>query len=630
MWLPTPGGECVQNAGYESLARTAMANPFPVMSMVWLRLALIACCCGAWPALGQQLVPAPYADVAPEGATGRTTKFAVHATRFMAVTANPYATRAAQEMLGAGGSAVDAAIAAQLVLNLVEPQSSGAGGGAFIVHYDAATRRMAAYDGRETAPAAARPDRFLKPDGRPLTFREAVQSGMAVGTPGLLRVLELAHKKHGRLPWARLFAPAIALAEAGFAVSPRLHDLLAGDPALRNNAAARAYFYDAEGNARAVGSLLKNPAFALLLKRIAAAGPRVFYTGGVARDIAGAVAAAAAPGDLSEADLAGFQAREREALCGRYRVYTVCGMPPPSSGATTVLAILGELERFEMGRLRPESVAAVHLFAEAGRLAYADRDRYVADPDFVPVPTAGLIDRAYLRQRGALITPARSMGHAQAGAPPGASTAYAADTLSELPATSHLSIVDAWGNAVAMTTTIEAQFGSRIMVHGFLLNNEMTDFAWIPQEGGRPVANRIEPGKRPRSSMAPTLVFDSAGKLKLVIGTPGGQAIINFVAKTLVGVLDWNLDIQQAIALPNMGSRNRATEIERGSVLEGSAEALRAMGHEVTVTDFPSGLHGIMVTPEGLIGGSDPRREGEAMGDGIGAWPGGEPADAGH
>jgi gamma-glutamyltranspeptidase/glutathione hydrolase len=517
------------------------------------------------------------------------------------------------------------------VLNLVEPQSSGVGGGAFIVHYDAQAKRMAAYDGRETAPAAARPDRFLKPDGRPMSFREAVQSGMAVGTPGLLRVLEMAHAKHGRLPWARLFAPAITLAETGFAMSPRLNGLLAADPALRNNAAARAYFYTPDGSARAVGTLLKNPEFALLLKRIAAAGSSAFYEGDVARDIAAAVASQASPGDLTEKDLASYRAREREVLCGRYRAYNVCGMPPPSSGETTVLAILGMLERFDIEHLRPESAASIHLFSEAGRLAYADRDRYVADPDFVPVPTTGLINRAYLRERSALIAPGHSMGHAQAGLPPGASTAYAGDELSEIGGTSHLSIVDSYGNAVAMTTTIESQFGARIMVHGFLLNNQMTDFAWIPEEGGRPVANRIEPFKRPRSSMAPTLVFDNAGKLKLVIGAPGGHAIINFVAKTLIGVLDWNLDIQQAIALPNMGSRNRGTEIERGSILERSADALRAMGHEVNVMEFPSGLHGIMVTPEGLIGGSDPRREGEAMGDGVISEPlGGEPADFGH
>lgn len=581
-----------------------------------LLLALCLCACGGATQRGAVVLHDDGHDATPEAATGRSERAAVRASRYMAVTANPYATRAAQEMLAAGGSAVDAAIAAQLVLNLVEPQSSGLGGGAFIVHYEAANGRMTAYDGRETAPAAAKATRFLKPDGTPLSFREAVQSGMAVGTPGLARVLELAHKEHGRLPWAKLFAPAIELAEKGFIVSPRLHGLLEGDPALRRYPAARAYFYAADGSAVAIGSVLKNPAFADLLKRIAAQGADAFYRGPVAHDIAAAVAAQAPPGDLTEADLAGYRAVKRDVVCGKYRVYTICGMPPPGSGTTTILALLGMLERFDMGAVKPNSVEAVHLFSEAGALAYADRDRYVADPDFVPVPVAGLINRDYLRERSRLINPAKSMGRAQPGMPPGAPTAYASDSLSEVHGTSHLSIVDAQGNAVVMTTTIESQFGARILVHGVLLNNEMTDFSWVPEENGRPVANRIEPGKRPRSSMTPTLVFGPDGKLFMLMGAPGGNAIPNFVAKALIGVLDWHLDVQQAVALPNMGSRNRGLDIERGTVLESEADALRAMGHQVNLFDFPSGLHGIMITPQGLVGGSDPRREGEAMGEG--------------
>jgi gamma-glutamyltranspeptidase/glutathione hydrolase len=581
-----------------------------------LALLLCASCSGA-AQRGAAVLHDEAHEVTPEAATGRNDRAAVRASRYMAVTANPYGTEAAQQILAAGGSAVDAAIAAQLVLNLVEPQSSGLGGGAFIVHYDAASKHMDAYDGRETAPAAARATRFLHPDGTPMTFREAVQSGMAVGTPGLLRVLELAHKEHGKLPWATLFAPAIALAEKGFIVSPRLHSLLDGDPALRRYAAARAYFYNADGSAVAIGHALKNPAYAALLRRIAAQGADVFYRGAIAHDIAAAVAAQVPPGDLTEADLAAYHAVKREVVCGKYRVYTICGMPPPGSGATTILAMLGMLERFDLGKLKPNSVEAVHLFAEAGALAYADRDRYVADPDFVPVPVAGLIDPAYLRERSRLIDPARSMGRAQPGHPPGAPTAYASDSLSERHGTSHLSIVDAQGNAVVMTSTIESQFGARILVHGILLNNEMTDFSWIPEENGRPVANRIEPGKRPRSSMSPTLVFGPDGKLFMLMGAPGGNAIPNFVAKALIGVLDWHLDVQQAVALPNMGSRNRGLDIERGTVLEKESDALRAMGHEVHLFDFPSGLHGIMITPQGLIGGSDPRREGEALGEGA-------------
>ena len=558
----------------------------------------------------------PESEAAPEISTGTTDKLLVHAKRFMMVSANPHATRAGYEVLRAGGSAVDAAIAAQLVLNLVEPQSSGIGGGAFIVHFDAKRKTLATYDGRETAPVAARPDRFLGADGKPVGFGEAINNGRSVGVPGLLRLLELAHARHGRLPWATLFEPAIQLAENGFAISPRLALQIAGDPFLKANSAAHAYFFDAQGHPLAAGALLRNRALAQLLRDVARRGADAFYQGTVARDIVSAVRNHPQPGDLTEADIAAYQAKTRPALCGRYREYTLCGMPPPSSGAITLLALLGMLERFDMASLRPDSVAAVHLFAEAGRLAYADRDAYVADPDFITVPVAAMLDRAYLARRSALIRPQASMGRATPGQPAGAgANAWAPDETSELAATSHLSVVDAEGNAVAMTTTIEAQFGSRILVRGFLLNNQMTDFSFLPAENGRPVANRVEGGKRPRSSMAPTLVFGADGRLSMVVGSPGGNAIINYVAKTLVGVLDWKRDIQQAAALANMGSRNRATELERGSALEPLAAPLRAMGHTVQIIYAASGVHGIVVTPEGLSGGADPRREGSAMGD---------------
>jgi gamma-glutamyltranspeptidase/glutathione hydrolase len=550
----------------------------------------------------------------PEIASGYADKPLARAKRFMVVSANPLATRAGYEVLREGGSAVDAAIATQLVLNLVEPQSSGIGGGAFIVHFDAAKKALAAYDGRETAPAAARPERFLGADGTPIGFGEAINNGRSVGVPGLLRMLELAHRQHGKLPWARLFAPAIDLAQSGFAISPRLALQIAGDPFLKSNAAARAYFFDAQGRPLAAGTLLRNPALAEVLRAVAARGAEAFYRGDIARDIVAAVRSHPRPGDMTEADMAAYVAKTRPALCGPYRDYTLCGVPPPSSGAITVLSLLGVLERFDMAALRPDSAAAVHVFAEAGRLAYADRDAYVADPDFVSVPVAGMLDRGYLAQRSALIRPQSSMGHASAGKPAGAS-ALAPDETSELAATSHLSVIDAAGNAVAMTTTIESQFGSRIMVRGFLLNNEMTDFSFAPAINGTPVANRVEGGKRPRSSMAPTLVFGTDGRLRMAVGSPGGNAIINYVAKTLVGVLDWKLDMQQAAALPNMGSRNRATELERGSALERLAPALRAMGHEVQIGDAASGVHGIVVDKEGLQGGADPRREGTALGD---------------
>ncbi len=576
------------------------------LRLTTLFIAALALCS---PALAQSDLGAP-----PEIASGQTERKLVHAKRFMIATANPHATRAGYDMLRAGGSAVDAAIAAQLVLNLVEPQSSGIGGGAFIVHFDAGKKALAAYDGRETAPAAARPDRFIGADGRPIGFGATINNGKSVGVPGLLRVLELAHRRHGRLPWAQLFEPAIRLAESGFAISPRLALQIAGDPFLKLNAGSRAYFFDAAGRPLAAGTVLRNPALAEVLREVAAHGADAFYTGAIVRDIVGAVRNHPRPGDITEADIAGYQAKPRMALCGAYRSYTLCGMPPPSSGAIAVLALLGTLERFDMAGLKPDSVAAVHLFAEAGRLAYADRDAYVADPDFITVPVAGMIDRAYLARRSALIRPDASMGRAAPGVPAGATT-LAPDETSELAATSHLSVVDADGNAVAMTTTIESQFGSRIMVRGFLLNNQMTDFSFIAAENGRPVANRIEGGKRPRSSMAPTLVFGADGRLNMVVGSPGGNAIINHVAKTLVGVLDWRLDMQQAAALPNRGSRNRATELERGSAVESLAAPLRAMGHEVSIGDATSGIHGIVVSPDGLSGGADPRREGLAMGD---------------
>jgi gamma-glutamyltranspeptidase/glutathione hydrolase len=540
---------------------------------------------------------------------------AVRAGQFMVAAANTHAARAGVEVLREGGSALDAAIAAQMVLNLVEPQSSGIGGGAFILHWNEAARRVSAYDGRETAPSAARFDRFLRPDGTPMPLGEAIDSGRSVGVPGLLRVMRLAHGKHGRLPWARLFEPAIRLAEEGFPVSPRLHAQIASDPFLRNHAAARAYFHLANGRPLPVGHRLKNPPFAALLRRIAQEGPDAFYLGAVARDIVAAVAAHPRPGDLAVRDLADYRALEREAICGGYRGYRICGMPPPSSGGIGVLAMLGVLEQFPIAGMRPGSSGAAHLFAEAGRLAYADRDHYVGDPDYVQVPAAGLIDPGYLRERAKLIDPGKSMVRALPGSPAGVRISRGADATIEAAGTSHLSVVDAQGNAVAMTTTIESAFGSRILVHGFLLNNELTDFSLAPDEGGRLAANRVEAGKRPRSSMAPSLVFAPGGDFYMALGSPGGSAIINYVAKTLVGMLDWRLGIQQAIAAANMGSRNRETEIEKGTALEGIAAALRALGHPVEAVELNSGVHGIQRTPEGLAGGADPRREGVALGN---------------
>lgn len=575
---------------------------------------VLPCLLLACAAIAQAKQPAP-ADANPEAATGYTAKPLAHAKHFMLATANPLASGAGYQVLKQGGSATDAVIAAQLVLAVVEPQSSGLGGGAFMMHYQADTGDVQVYDSRETAPAAARADRFLR-GGKPIPFHEAVNNGRSVGTPGVLRGLELAHRDHGRLPWKTLFGPAIALCEQGFAVSPRLHALLEEERVeLLKQPAAAHHFFDADGRAWPVGHVLKTPELAAVLHRVADEGPDAFYHGQIAHDIVAAVRGHAQPGDLSEADLAGYRAVVRAPVCGRYRGYLLCGPPPPSSGPMTILQILGELEQYPMGRMQPESLQAVHYFAEAGSLAYADRDFYEADPAFVNVPVDALIDPRYLRARGALIRPDRSMGEARPGDPAGMLQARGKDDAFEVPSTSHLVAVDRDGNVVSMTTTIESAFGSKIMVHGFLLNNEMTDFSSSYQDAqGRLVANRVEPGKRPRSAMSPMIVF-RMGKPYLATGSPGGSTIINYVAKTLMAVLDWRLDIQQAVALPNLGSRNHGVELEKGTALVKLEPALRAMGHEIVETDFPSGLQGIVIGPDGLTGGADPRREGVALGD---------------
>ena len=458
-------------------------------------------------------------DPAPERATGRTEKVAVTSRRFMVAAANPLAVDAGYRTLAAGGSAVDAAIAVQLVLTLVEPQSSGIGGGAFMLVHDARHNRLLAYDGRETAPAAATPERFLDANGQPMEFRDAVVGGRSVGVPGVVALLEAAHKRHGKLPWARLFEPAIALSKAGFAVSPRLHGLLVAEGTMRQPR-ARAYFFDANGRPLAVGAIRANPALAATLERIASGGARAFYEGEIARDIVATVDAAPThPGDMTLSDLAGYRVKLRDPVCGAYREYRVCGMPPPSSGGIAVLQMLGILAPFDVGAMGPDTFWSVHFMSEAGRLAYADRDQYVADPDFVAVP-AGLLDPAYLRERSRLISTTRSLGRASAGIPaPQRGKVSGTHAAIELPATSHISIVDGDGNAVSMTTSIESAFGSGLMTEGgFLLNNELTDFSFVPSESGLPVANRIEAGKRPRSTMAPTIVYDRDGRVYLVVG----------------------------------------------------------------------------------------------------------------
>ncbi|MDR0245113.1 MAG: gamma-glutamyltransferase [Burkholderia sp.] len=569
----------------------------------------------------------------PELSSGWTDKPGWTSQHFMIAAANPLATQAGYDTLKAGGTAIDAAIATQMVLALVEPQSSGIGGGAFMLYFDGRTTQ--AYDGRETAPAAATDRLFYGPTGQPMSFYEGVVGGRSVGTPGVLRMLDAAHRAHGKLPWRRLFQPAIRLAEHGFTISPRLATLIANDPYLKNDPAARAYFYNADGTPKAAGTVLKNPALATVLRQVADRGANAFYSGAIARDIVTKVRKHPTnPGLLSLQDLARYKAKVRTPLCADYRRSVVCGMPPPSSGGLAIAQMLGILEAMpdwqQIGAQKPvrndvgyePTPFAAHLFSEAGRLAYADRARYVADPDFVPLPGGSwtsLTDKTYLAQRARLIGD-NSMGVAQAGAPQGATLAMADDRSPELPSTSDIAIVDRYGQALSMTTSVEDAFGSRLMVRGFMLNNQLTDFSFVSNDNGRPVANRVQPGKRPRSAMSPELVFDKkTGQVTMVVGSAGGPAIINHVAKTLVGVLDWGMTMQQAIALPNFGSMNGPTQLERGRVSDGLADGLKGRGHDVQVVEMNSGLQGIQrLNVQGQtvwFGGADPRREGIAMGD---------------
>jgi gamma-glutamyltranspeptidase / glutathione hydrolase len=565
-------------------------------------------------------------QVAPEVATGYASKAGWIAKKYMVAAANPLAADAGYRMLKRGGAAIDAAIATQMVLTLVEPQSSGIGGGAFLLYFDG--KQLQAFDGRETAPMAATEHLFQDADGKPMAREAGLIGGRSVGAPGVLRMLELAHRQHGKLPWKSLFEPAIALAEHGFAVSARLHGLLAWDARhLAQDPVATAYFYDKTGQPWPAGHILKNPALARTLREVALGGADAFYHGHIARDIAAKVAAHPTnPGLLTAADIGAYQAKVRTPVCSDYRQWTVCGMPPPSSSGIAIAQMLGILEIKDMRPYAPvdglPGAQAVHLFSEAGRLAYADRNRYAADTDFVPLPgrgVASLIDKTYLAQRAALIGD-KSMGQAEAGTPPGMEQRWGTDNAPEHHSTSHLTAVDAQGAGVAMTTSIEDAFGARQMVDGFMLNNQLTDFSFDSKDANGPIANRVQPGKRPRSAMAPTMVFDKAsGKLVLTIGSPGGPAIINYVAKVLVGTLDWGLNVQQAINLPNFGSRNGPTEIESGPMAPGLLDALRAKGHVLRVGEQNSGLHGIeRLTIHGepvWFGGADPRREGVARGD---------------
>lgn len=593
----------------------------------WLAAALATACAQAF----AQQPP-------PELPSGWTDKTIVFTKREMVAAANPLAVKAGADILALGGSAVDAAVAVQMVLGLVEPQSSGLGGGAFIVTYDAAGKRVETYDGRETAPAKATQNYFIGANGQPLGFTTAVIGGLSTGVPGAIKALETAHKEKGKLPWAMLMNPAIDLAEKGFAISPRLFSALQGANAeLKGPRGAGSYFYNADGTPKAVGTVLVNPDYAATLRAIAAGGADALLKGPIANDIIAKIRSHPTnPGIMEASDFAAYTVKKREPVCGTYRErWRICGMSMPSSGATTVLATLGILQNYDVASLGPNTVASVHLISEAYRLAYADRALYMADPDFVCVPVAGLIDANYLKSRATAISLTRSMGVPRAGTPSGCGKLEAGMHEDDNEnGTSHMSIVDQDGNALSMTTTVESGFGSHQWVRGFVLNNQLTDFNFAPTDSaGVPVANRVEPGKRPRSSMAPVLVFDNAngGRLHAVIGSPGGSNIIQYVTKTIIGVLDWKLDVQSAINLGNFGAQTSATtSLERASSVKDLGPGLTALGHTVSVADINSGIHGItrlnsnpnpdaamraIVKPlSGWAGGADPRREGTAAG----------------
>ncbi len=555
-------------------------------------------------------------SLAPESATGWQRRDPVIVDNTLVVSAHPLATRAGLAMLANKGSALDAAIAVQAMLTLVEPQSSGIGGGAFLLYWDAKRQQLFAYDGRETAPASVTPDLFLNADGSPLPWQQALVGGRSVGTPGVLRMLELAHGRHGQLPWQQAFDPAIQQAREGFSVTPRLHKLLADriNPGLGRYPEARDYFFSPEGEPLPVGTRLRNPALAESLALIAEQGADAFYQGPLAEKIVAAVQAAGDnPGRLQAQDLADYQPRERSPLCRPYREYRVCGFPPPTSGGVTLLQILGLMATQELRIGALPDLAFSHRLTQASRLAYADRGRYLADADFVEVPVDALLASEYLEQRSRLIDPARDMGQALPGEP--TTLERSDDQAPERPSTSHFVIRDAEGNLASMTTSIEMAFGSTLMAGGFLLNNQLTDFSFLPEQDGKPIANRIAPGKRPRSSMAPVIVFDQDNRPVAALGSPGGSRIINYVAQSLLLMLHTDLSLQEILHQGHVSNRNGLTELEQDTDAEQLMFGLQEKGHSVKIRELNSGIHALRRRDDGRWeAGVDPRREGLALG----------------
>ena len=553
--------------------------------------------------------------IAPETSVAQQQSQLVHGEQWMIASANHYASEAGAAMLRQGGNAIDAMVATQLVLGLVEPQSSGIGGGGFLVYWDNHKQRMTTFDGRETAPFAVTPRLFQDKKGQPLAFYDAVVGGRSVGTPGTIKLLWNSHQQYGQLQWKKLFQPAIKLAKKGFIVSPRLAALVAKDATyLQRWPLTKSYFFDAQGQPIQAGQKLINQPYADTLRKIADYGQKAFYQGDIAREIVNTVQNAVGnPGVLSSIDLASYKVKQRSPICAPYRQYQICGMGPPSSGALTLGQIMGMLNHYPLATMGADNINSWRLIGDASRLAFADRGRYMADSDYVPMPTKGLLDPAYIQQRAQLLATNKKLSTVEPGSPPwDHANIQTTNEAIELPSTTHFAIVDRQGNVVSMTSTIENSFGSRLMVGGFLLNNELTDFSFQSHIDGVPIANRIEPGKRPRSSMAPTIVMHNNQPV-LAIGSPGGSQIIGYIAKTLVAYLDWNMDLQQAINLPNINNRFGTFELEQNTSATAWAPKFEQLGYKTTVKDLNSGIQAISIAPKQLIGAADPRREGKVI-----------------